>query len=219
MLCVPPEIIASASPRRMISVASPMAWLLAAQAVRQFTFGPWALNRLAICPDGTLGSCSNSDIGDSISRPDLMNFERSSLGPSRAADHHSAEPQEILIAFAAAQVNAETLGGNSGIEDAGRRNRLFGRSHRELGVPPARLPSLRILADLRNVPVLDFRGNTCGETAGIEDRRIADAGLALFEPRPDGFHVMPHRVNHAHSGDDHTPSHAQGSLQLLAELG
>ena len=29
MLCVPPEIMASASPRRMISVASPIAWLLA----------------------------------------------------------------------------------------------------------------------------------------------------------------------------------------------
>ena len=44
MLWAPPESITSASPRRMISVASPMAWLLAAQAVRQLTFGPWALN-------------------------------------------------------------------------------------------------------------------------------------------------------------------------------
>ena len=49
MLCVPPESITSASPRRMISTASPIAWLLAAQAVRQLGFGPWASNRLARC--------------------------------------------------------------------------------------------------------------------------------------------------------------------------
>ena len=47
IVCVPPESITSASPRRMISIASPIAWLLAAQAVRQLTLGPWALNRLA----------------------------------------------------------------------------------------------------------------------------------------------------------------------------
>ena len=219
MLCVPPEIIASASPRRMISVASPMAWLLAAQAVRQFTFGPWALNMLAICPDGTLGSCSNSDIGDSISNPDLMNFERSSLGPSRALITIRLNRRKSWLPSPLPKYTPRQPGVDSRIEDAGRRNRLFGRSHGELGVPPAGLPSLRILADLRNVPVLDFRGNPCGEATGVEDRRVADAGPALFEPRPDGLHVMPHRVNHAHSGDDHAPSHAQASLQLLAELG
>ena len=42
MLCVPPESITSASPRRMISNASPIACELAAQAVRQFAFGPRA---------------------------------------------------------------------------------------------------------------------------------------------------------------------------------
>ena len=40
MLCAPPESITSASPRRMISVASPIAWLEAAQAVRQFKIRP-----------------------------------------------------------------------------------------------------------------------------------------------------------------------------------
>ena len=35
MLCEPPASIRSASPWRINSVASPMAWLLAAQAVRQ----------------------------------------------------------------------------------------------------------------------------------------------------------------------------------------
>ncbi len=63
MLCVPPESITSASPRRMISVASPIAWLLAAQAVRQLAFGPWALNMPARWPAGMFGSCSSSAIG------------------------------------------------------------------------------------------------------------------------------------------------------------
>ena len=41
MLCTPPESITSA-PRRMISTASPIAWALAAQAVRHERFGPFA---------------------------------------------------------------------------------------------------------------------------------------------------------------------------------
>ena len=56
MLWAPPESMMSASPRRMISVASPIAWLEAAQAVRQFRLGPWALNSDAKTPAGTLGS-------------------------------------------------------------------------------------------------------------------------------------------------------------------
>ena len=63
MLCVPPESMTSASPRRMISAASPIAWLLAAQAVRQLRFGPWALNMLARWPAGMFGSCSSSACG------------------------------------------------------------------------------------------------------------------------------------------------------------
>ena len=74
----PPEIMTSASPRRMISVASPTAWLLAAQAVRQLMFGPWALNMLAMWPTGMFGSCSISATGSRISSPVLMNRARSS---------------------------------------------------------------------------------------------------------------------------------------------
>ena len=89
IVCVPPESITSASPRRMISTASPTAWLLAAQAVRQLTFGPWALKRLARWPAGMFGSCSNSAIGCSVSRPLRMNLARSSLSPPlEAGDHH-----------------------------------------------------------------------------------------------------------------------------------
>ena len=81
MVCVPPESIRSASPRRMISTASPTAWLLAAHAVRQLTFGPWALNRLARWPAGIFGSCSSSAIGCRVSRPFCVNLATSKRSP------------------------------------------------------------------------------------------------------------------------------------------
>ena len=85
MLWVPPESITSASPRRTISVASPIAWLEAAQAVRQLRFGPWALNMPARCPAGMLGSCSTSESGCRVSRPSFVNLATSSVSPLIAA--------------------------------------------------------------------------------------------------------------------------------------
>ena len=84
MLCAPPDSITSASPRRMISVASPIAWLDAAQAVRQFRFGPWALNSDARMPAGTFGSCSISTWGSSIRSPPWENSAGSTSEPLRA---------------------------------------------------------------------------------------------------------------------------------------
>ena len=40
MLWAPPAIIKSTSPARIISAASPIAWLLEAQAAMQFALGP-----------------------------------------------------------------------------------------------------------------------------------------------------------------------------------
>ena len=65
-------------------MASPIAWLLAAQAVRQLRFGPWASNMLARWPAGMLGSCSNSLKGLRISSPFSVNFATSSVSPSSA---------------------------------------------------------------------------------------------------------------------------------------
>jgi len=84
MLCVPPESMASASPRRMISTASPIAWLLAAQAVRQLAFGPCAPNIAARWPAGMFGSCSSSIVGCSHSMPALVNRAMSNSGPLSA---------------------------------------------------------------------------------------------------------------------------------------
>ena len=85
MLCVPPESITSASPRRTISAASPMAWLDAAHAVRQLRLGPCASNIAARWPAGMFGSCSTSERGWSVSSPSLVNFATSRVSPSIAA--------------------------------------------------------------------------------------------------------------------------------------
>ncbi len=52
---VPPVITTSAAPRRMISAASPMAWVLVAQAVVRVAFGPKHRNWRAITKAARFG--------------------------------------------------------------------------------------------------------------------------------------------------------------------
>ena len=52
---VPPASITSASPRRIVSQASPMAWPPVAQAETIAKFGPRAPVLMATCPAATLG--------------------------------------------------------------------------------------------------------------------------------------------------------------------
>ena len=73
MLCVPPERITSALPRRISSNASPIACELAAQAVRQLELVPLAPKKLARWPEGVPGSCSASRIGCSSLTPRRVN--------------------------------------------------------------------------------------------------------------------------------------------------
>src|SRR5438093_911182 len=54
MASAPPAIMTSASPRWMIFVASPMAWLPVAHAVTTDEFGPLAPKRMEIRPDAML---------------------------------------------------------------------------------------------------------------------------------------------------------------------
>ena len=186
MVCVPPASITSASPRRMISTASPIAWLLAAQAVRQLMFGPWASKRLARCPAGMFGSCSSSEIGLSSSRPlrvkRPMSSDRAAVEPG---DHHFGEAVEVLLAFAAAGVDAEA----GGIERASFRP---ASATAFLAAPTAKrvwrpwiLPVFRVLAHVGEVPVADLGGDLRGEIGGVEEGRIAHARLAGQQPLPN----------------------------------
>ena len=217
MVCVPPASITSASPRRMISTASPTAWLLAAQAVRQLTFGPWALNRLARWPAGMFGSCSSSAMGCSVSSPLRVNLARSKLVAAvEAGDHHLGEAVEILLAFAAAGVDAEAGGIELAEIQARVGHGLLGGADGEVGVPALVLPIVRVLAHVGEVPVADFGGDFGGEVAGVEERGIADARLAVEQPPPDRFDVRAQRRDAAHAGDHNASSHQLIPLSITS---
>ena len=153
MVCVPPASITSASPRRMISAASPMAWLLAAQAVRQLMFGPWASNRLARWPAGMLGSCSSSAMGCRVSRPRLVNLARSIVpSPSSAATIICGEAVEVLLPLAAAGVDAEAGRIEAAVQHAGIGHGLLGGADGEMRMPALVLPVLRVARPRRTGP-------------------------------------------------------------------
>ena len=112
MLCVPPESITSASPRRINSTASPIACELAAQAVRQLAFGPLPpRKRLARWPAGVPGSCSASRMAWSRCNPSRVNAAVSTFAPVAPAEGGEVdevhEAGEVLLPFARAEVHAE----------------------------------------------------------------------------------------------------------------
>ena len=81
----------SASPRRRISVASPIACVLAAHAVRQFSAGPRAPVSSARCDSGMFGSCSSSRTTFIRSRAISAHFTESScVAPGAHADSAAA---------------------------------------------------------------------------------------------------------------------------------
>ncbi len=99
----PPEIMMSASPRRMNSVASPMAWVEAAQAVRQLREGPRALNSMARWAIVMEGSCSISRMGwnDFMARLPQTLVSRAAAPAGQAGEGVVAEDFEVESAFAA----------------------------------------------------------------------------------------------------------------------
>ena len=109
MLCVPPERITSALPRRINSNASPIACELAAQAVRQLALGPLAPKTLARCPEGVPGSCSASRIACSSLIPNRVNSAVSTRPSCGGVVDEIDEPGEILLPLARSEVDSEPI--------------------------------------------------------------------------------------------------------------
>ena len=111
MLWVPPASITSASPRRIISVASPTAWLLAAQAVRAIhvrALGVEHRRQMSRWHIGFLLEFLRRDqaVLDPLA---AMNFDASNSPSAIALAIILAErSRKILVAFAAAQVDAKS---------------------------------------------------------------------------------------------------------------
>ena len=112
MLCVPPERITSALPRRISSNASPIACELAAQAVRQLAFGPLGAEDAGQVSRG--GARLLLGLADRVQLLDPLPGElgRVDAAVARRLVHQLDEPGEILLPFARAEVDAEPPAGS-----------------------------------------------------------------------------------------------------------
>ena len=109
-------------------------------------------------------------------------------------DHHVAEVVKILLAFAGAEVHAEAIGVDRA-EHARVVHGLLGGADGELRVPAALFPHGRVFADVGQRPVAHLGRDPRGEIAGVEQRRVTDAGLAFLEIGPQLRHGRAERSN------------------------
>ena len=92
-------------------MASPIACVLAAQAVRQLIAGPRAPVRSARCDSGMFGSCSNSRMTFIARMASSAHFTESiaPLSAFQAVRAAVGEGVEIERAFAGAEVDADAV--------------------------------------------------------------------------------------------------------------
>ncbi len=91
----PPAIIASASPRRMISNDSPMACADAEQAVHVARFGPLAPNRIETWPDARLMMAEGMKNGEIFLGPPVQQRAVLAFDRLESADPRSDEDADV----------------------------------------------------------------------------------------------------------------------------
>ncbi len=194
MLCVPPESITSASPRRMISTASPMAWLLAAQAVRQLLIGALGVEGAGQVPGRHVRLLLQFDHGVQFFQPGLGEQRQIELISLEGADHHAGEGVESLAVLRRCPDRRRTASDRAGrLRCPNRATAFLAAPMANLRVAAAQLPGLGIFADFGDVETAHLGRDFGGKIAGVEHRRVADARLAVLQPLPDVFDVGAHR--------------------------
>ena len=172
---VPPATTASASPRTIIRVASPIACPPVAHALETLKPGPWAPRRIAIVPAAALGIIIGTKCGETARSP-----------PSSHAWHSFC--RVLQAAHAGAHEHAEALGVDA-VGQAGLLGRLHGRGHRELRVAVA---AARLLGRHGDLGIeVDARADAVGDA-----RALAQQGLE------EGVGPLADRRDDAPSGDD-----------------
>ena len=184
MLWAPPESMTSASPRRMISVASPTAWLLAAQAVRQLKFGPSAPNMRGHVGGRHVRLLFELELRVEPLEAFLDERGQVELAVLEGGDHHVAEVVEILLAFAGAEVDAEAIGIDGARERPTSSTACLAAPMANFVCRPRFSHVGRVFADVGERPVADLGRDARGEVAGVEERRVADARLGFLEIGP-----------------------------------
>ena len=114
---------------------------------------------------------------------------------------------EVLLPFAAAEINAETGRIDLALFEPGVAHGLGGRADGKAGVPTVMLPGRRIFTDGRNVPVANFGRDLGGKATGVKQRRVADARRSGQQLRPGRLHIAAQGSDAADSGNYDSSSH------------
>ena len=114
--------------------------------------------------------------------PARVNGAISNSAAVQRAGHHVGEVVEILLPFAAAEIDAEAIGLDACSSMPGGVDRLLGGAGGESCAARDISSASRIFADRGNVPIADFGGDARGKVAGVEHRRVADARFAAQQP-------------------------------------
>ena len=137
------------------------------------------------------------------------------IAAAKAGNHHFGETIEILLAFAAAGIDAEASRIKFFEVQARVCHGLLGGANGKMGMPALIFPIRRVFAYVREVPVAHFGGDLGGKVAGVEQRGVADARLAGHKPPPHRFDVGSQGRNTAHPGDYNASSHS--SLSFISK--
>ena len=189
----PPATITSASPRRMVSQASPSAWPPVAHAETVAKLGPMAPHAIAIWPAPTFAipiGMKNGEIRSGPRSAMTRTLSNSVWTPPRP------EPRITPVRSASRVVEPA--------RQAGILQRLARGHQPELDVAVG-APDLLAVEDPGRVEVLDGADDPAVEPRRVEGVDRRDAGAARDEAVPRRTHVLPERAQRAHAGDDDAP--------------
>ncbi len=191
----PPVIITSAAPRRMISAASPTAFVPVAQAELMEWFGPRAPNRMAIWPP----ALSESIMG---MRKGLMRWGplrwKTSTSFKQCADPAQAASYQHAGALPRKDRNRQTRGPHGFIR----------RHHGKLGVP-IHPPEFLSADQGGGIEFLYFGGNLRFHRRSVKRGNPADAGMSRADIFPRRFDIISDRADAPEAG--YHNSFSQGS--------
>ena len=188
-----PAIITSASPRRMISHASPRAWPPVAQAEETAKFGPSAPNRIAAWPDARFGIAIGMKNGLIRSGPfwtPIVTCSAKVLPPPIPV------PRRIPVALG--ELAVEALG------EARLGHRLVGRDQGELRI--AVVAALLLAVEHhRRIEVRHLAPDLRGDPGRVEGRDPPDPRAPGEQPVPGRRRIPPEGGHEAQPGDDDSP--------------
>ena len=189
----PPAIITSASPRRMISVASPIACADAVQAVHVARFGPRAPKRIDTCPAARLMMDAGMKNGEIRRGPPVEQLFVLPLDRREPADARRDEDADLV--------------GHR------RRDGQLRVVHRELAGrervldEDVGLLDVFLLHELQGIEASDLPRNARRERRRIEVRDRRDAAAAGKQRVPVRGRPDTDRRDQTDAGDDHSPGH------------